>query len=132
MSSHLTEHYQLHTWEPGDDFLRTEFNENFTAIDNTLAGKCELIMGSYVGNGEDGRPIDLGFTPQAVFICRQDGMTGSPNSYIYGGVFLLGLPLRTSSYVAAEITEKGFMVYRPEDHVRSNVSNQVYFYWAVR
>ena len=33
MSTHKTPNYKLHKWESQDDFLRTEFNENFAKID---------------------------------------------------------------------------------------------------
>ena len=31
-----TENYQLHQWVPEDDFLRTDFNEDFAKIDAAL------------------------------------------------------------------------------------------------
>ena len=57
-----TEHYQLHQWVPEDDFLRTDFNEDFAKIDaaikseaeaaaEALAGKAEIVKGSYIGSG---------------------------------------------------------------------------------
>lgn len=36
MSSNKTPNYRLHAWEPGDHFLRSEFNENFAAIDTAI------------------------------------------------------------------------------------------------
>ena len=33
MSTKKTQNYQLHQWEATDDFLRTEFNENFGKLD---------------------------------------------------------------------------------------------------
>ena len=33
MSTNKSAHLNLHLWEPEDDFLRTEFNENFEKID---------------------------------------------------------------------------------------------------
>ena len=35
-----TKHHQLHQWEPGDPFLRTDFNEDFAKIDGAL-GRLE-------------------------------------------------------------------------------------------
>ena len=37
MSTKKTQNYQLHQWEATDDFLRTEFNENFTKLDEAVA-----------------------------------------------------------------------------------------------
>ena len=36
MGSNKTEHYGLHQWVPEDDFLRTDFNENFEKLDSAL------------------------------------------------------------------------------------------------
>ena len=33
MSTNKSGHLNLHLWEPEDDFLRTEFNENFETLD---------------------------------------------------------------------------------------------------
>ena len=38
MSTNKTPNYNLHAWEPGDDFLRREFNENFAALDTAVHG----------------------------------------------------------------------------------------------
>ena len=39
MSTNKSEHLKLHLWEPEDNFLRTEFNENFSALDGAVAGE---------------------------------------------------------------------------------------------
>ncbi len=44
-----TEHYHLHQWEPEDNFLRTDFNEDFRVLDKALALKPEILSGSYTG-----------------------------------------------------------------------------------
>ena len=31
-----TQHYQLHQWEPSDDFLRSDFNDDFKKIDTAI------------------------------------------------------------------------------------------------
>lgn len=36
MSTNKTQNYNLHSWVPEDDFLRSEFNDNFTGIDAAL------------------------------------------------------------------------------------------------
>ena len=74
-----TTNYQLHQWEASDDFLRTDFNEDFAKIDaairsavETAQAKPEVIAGSYSGNNAEYREIDLGFRPKAVILfCRE-------------------------------------------------------------
>ena len=39
MSTNKSTNLNLHLWEPEDDFLRTEFNENFEAIDGAVQGE---------------------------------------------------------------------------------------------
>lgn len=36
MSTNKSKHLKLHLWVPQDDFLRAEFNENFTALDTAV------------------------------------------------------------------------------------------------
>lgn len=36
MSTNKSQNLKLHLWVPEDDFLRTEFNENFTALDSAV------------------------------------------------------------------------------------------------
>ena len=90
-----TTNYQLHQWEASDDFLRTDFNEDFAKIDtaikgvetgaNTalalkadagttqtaLAAKAEIAVGAYTGDGTESRTITLGFQPKALLLFRR-------------------------------------------------------------
>ena len=72
--ANYTEHYQLHQWEPGDAFLRTDFNEDLEKIDTALEGKgnCRIATGSYAGTGEYGKShpntIQLPFPAQIVLL----------------------------------------------------------------
>ena len=70
-----TEHYGLHQWESTDDFLRTDFNTDFSIIDGALGDKAEMAHGQYVGNGSSGPTITLGFRPEVMLIIPAD--TGS-------------------------------------------------------
>ncbi len=66
MSTNKTQNYQLHSWEPDDDFLRQEFNENFAKLDE----KARVVVGTYMGNDSYNPPqeIYLGFRPRAVLV----------------------------------------------------------------
>ena len=65
-----TEHYQLHQWEPGDAFLRTDFNEDLEKIDTALGALSveRIAHGSYVGDGTNDRTIQLPFAPEFVIV----------------------------------------------------------------
>ena len=76
MSTNKSEHLNLHLWEPEDDFLRTEFNENFEKIDETCgailtpAGKASAC-GSFLvsGSTENGSTVlSLDFEPRYIIL----------------------------------------------------------------
>ena len=85
-----TENFGLHQWIPEDDFLRSDFNADFAKIDQALAaaateadltelrtrvnGKCELLTGSFLGNGAETRSINIGDRPLALAICSEQNM----------------------------------------------------------
>ena len=74
-----TSNYQLHQWVPGDNFLRTDFNEDFAKIDaaikaleaatNTkLNQKAQVVTGAYTGTGTGTKTVSLGITARALWI----------------------------------------------------------------
>ena len=89
--ANYTPNYGLHQWEPGDNFLRTDFNEDFAKLDAAIKGvadtaeskkadksalaevrtlaesKCRVAMGSYVGNGTK-LVVPLGARAKVIFI----------------------------------------------------------------
>ena len=135
MSSNKTQGYGLHLWEAGDDFLRSEFNDNFAAVDAALggleAGKARVVAGAYIGDGAASRFIDLGFTPAAVIVTpNYPGFAEVSTSY--GGIALPGRPAYTywsSVQPVLSVTEGGFLVYcfyRETTSIRSNDGERFY------
>lgn len=129
MSTNQSEHYQLHLWEPEDNFLRSEFNENFTKLD----GAAKVTFGSYTGDGESSRLIPLGFTPAAVYLCRNDG-TDTTEYGFCGGLAMPGLPaFYTASCPQLAVEKGGFRVKNASAgsrQIMGNVLNTVYYYMA--
>ena len=89
-----TPNYQLHQWEATDDFLRTDFNEDFAKIDAAIRGvetdteeklaeKAETVRGAFTGNGST-LSINLGFRPTAVIISGGDYLHFNPRTAIDG------------------------------------------------
>ena len=83
MATNSSEHLGLHLWEPTDQVLRTEFNQNWTKIDTAVNAAQETaeaaqsaaeqrpyVIGSYTGNGGT-QSITLGFQPSFVIITAQ-------------------------------------------------------------
>lgn len=106
-----TQHYQLHQWEPNDNFLRTDFNGDFEKIDTALGTIPKLATGSYVGTGME-TDFDLGFQPAAVLLFTSEGMTNQGTD-TYGGLFTPDLPLKCNvqTAMAAVVTETGFKIF---------------------
>lgn len=116
MSTSLSQYYGLHTWAPEDNFLRTEFNDNFSTLDAALhaldGALYELIrVGSYTGNGEASQFINLGFTPRAVAVMGSNGAM-SDNYAAYAGMALAGTTLLNSwNQAILQVENQGFRVY---------------------
>lgn len=144
MSTNKTTNYRLHSWEPGDDFLRTEINENFEAIDTALAAKAaqsdlsslqtavgakaQIVCGSYTGNGTTPRTISLGFRPKALFLVGSGGTFGSESGVLYGGMLVDGV---SHGNYTVSLAAGGFVVYQA-NYAAGNRSNSVYMYLALR
>lgn len=84
-----TANFQLTQWEKTDRIMMEDFNRDNAAIDTALksnadkaaalqttlagAGNCEIVYGSYTGNGQygSGQPNTLNFAHKPVFVCVQ-------------------------------------------------------------
>ena len=131
MASYTT-NYQLHQWVPGDNFLRTDFNDDFLIIDNAVkavadaasgaataaAAKVELVTGSYTGNGAT-YTVNLGFRPKTL--------------WIHGGIYDTTLP-QSGSHTMVSLTASGFTVtYNSSDgSYNPNGNGTRYSYAAAR
>ena len=122
--ANYTEHYQLHQWEPTDDFLRTDFNTDFAKIDAALgekadaaalAEKCGAVTGTYTGDGAGSRTISLGFVPRAVIL--REAEAAAPCFAAAGG------PDVVEDYngdVMMELTDQGFTVHYKVFYIGAN------------
>lgn len=91
----------------------------------------ETVKGSYTGNGMTTRTIELGFTPSAVFVCKNDGILNDGTT-IYGGLAVTGSPVVSSDSInAVAIAENGFTVARNAG-VNTNMSVTTYNYVAFK
>ena len=107
-------------------------------LEDALAAKCEIVFGTYVGDGALSQQIDLGFRPKAVYVCRCDGSTRlrSDTGEIahYGGLAVNGGAAYTeynySTIIA--INDTGFSVFYSTTTsaavVRANENGHKYFY----
>lgn len=135
--ANYTQHYQLHQWEPTDDFLRTDFNTDLEKIDDALGEKSGIVTGSYTGNDAESQSISLGFHPQAVLVLENTGLAGTGGgtySQVYGGLALRDKPVEVAKTTALQINDTGFTVYNYSDfdYIRINRSDRTYYYLAVK
>lgn len=113
---------------------------------NVNAGSATSIqLGVYVGNGNQGRVIHLGFKPRAVMLCDNYGnMHDDVNGYI-GGIAVgkygccsqrgsvADAESWNSNYTTLMIVDDGFIVnYYPANKVLSNENGRTYRYIAIR
>lgn len=126
MATNRTEQYGLHLWEPGDDFLREEFNENTLAVEAALGEKVEVVFGSYTGDNTANRVISLGFTPKCVILVNHSGQIYA-GADIGGGVFFPEMSLTNFT-----IVDGGFRVSNEASYGGSTNNRFQHFYLAFR
>ena len=140
MATNTSEHLGLHLWEPTDQVLRTEFNQNWTKIDTAVNAAQETaeaaqsaaeqrpyVIGSYTGNGGT-QSITLGFQPSFVIITAQPA-----NSRDTAFIAISGGSEAASTL---SFTETGFTVMVAptpyETYPLTNQNGTFYHYWALR
>ena len=109
------------TRSSGDLNLQNQINAHTTQ----LAAKCEVVFGSYSGNGQASQFISLGFSPKAIIVAQSDGTMISGNR-IQGGFVLPG----ASGGVVIE--GLGFRALYSDDRYWTNVYNRQYYYIAFK
>ena len=124
-----TANYGLHQWEAADDFLRTDFNTDFGIIDTALGEKAEFVTGTYTGDGEETRGIELGFAARAVILINYFGVASiNPSTGDQPG----GIAIRGGScHPGLVLTETGFQV-RFDNNYQTNNEGQLYSWLAVK
>lgn len=122
-----------------DTPLSTKINgkaeqSDMTAMQTSLAHKCELYCGAYTGDGADSQMITLGFTPKAV-LAFEGGYQLNYANESYGGLAVSGNPaayINTQNriYKLIEIVDNGFIAYNSSSTYRANKNAARYHYIA--
>lgn len=122
-----------------DTLLSTKINakaeqSDMTAMQTSLARKCELYCGAYTGDGADSQMISLGFTPKAV-LAFEGGYQLNYANESYGGLAVSGNPAayinaQNRIYKLIEIVENGFIAYNSSSTYRANKNAARYHYIA--
>lgn len=95
--------------------------------------RVATVTGTYVGDGEKTRNIELGFQPKAVLLFHSSGITTN----YYGGLMLLGFPVSLNDTFpltspAMEITSDGFVINASSNYVHANDNGNYFYYIAFR
>ena len=119
MSTNTSQNLGLHLWEPTDQVLRTEFNQNWQKIDTAVAevqsvadaaycpSNKPFVCGIYTGNGGT-QTVSLGFRPSFVVVNGAAGRYESQSAPLrYLGFFADG-----RTYENVSVTDTGFTVTR--------------------
>ena len=123
MSTKKTRNYQLHQWEPADNFLRAEFNENFTKLDEAVAAEVAARAGAVNGlNTPEAstRRIELGFRPKMVLLASSESLSI--------GVLAIDQTVAGAKWVV--IDDTGFTVYH--GLYSTDLARYTYLYAAFR
>ena len=93
-----------------------------------------FVSGTYTGNGEASRLINLGFTPSAVLVFRNTGTTANSGATqeIYGGLATPGVDaVAAGPATALSVETNGFNAYY-SGYAKTNAPSYVYTYMALR
>lgn len=153
MSTNHTTNYNLCQWVPSDKVLRVDFNEDNAKLDTALGtltkrtdaleketsslkgtsftlDNPQLVVGSYIGNGEPSQFIHLGFRPKAVMSLVHTLHSTEGTMFNYG--LALDGKLSTSALL---ILSNGFEIYNKTVNQivwNTNQLNSLYIYFAVK
>ena len=92
----------------------------------------EIIFGTYTGNAEISRTIDLGFKPKALFLEDQRGKRAGTSGAQYGGLALPDFPVTIRGRDVIRIVENGFSVGYDSGYIETNVGGIIYRYIAFK
>lgn len=104
-------------------------NETFQKIINFI-NTDPIVFGTYTGDGETSKTINLGFTPKAVVVYNRNGAQAYTTSAswllnYYGGFAMDGHPcidtIKDTNDTLIEIVTNGFKVYNVEDDTPSSI-----------
>ena len=141
MATNHTTNYNLNLWEPQDDFLRSEFNENTQKID-AMFGPDNLpwVIGSYTSTtvSEGGEmDITLGFRPKLLIVVGEHGALGAAmhtGDLDVAGATDMDNGKMTFSGSILNLTEDGFHVNKPSYWSNYTLADPgiKYVYFAIR
>ena len=132
-----TEHYQLPQWERTDQVKMSDFNEAFAALETALAGKPQIVVGTYEGTGEYGQDkpnsIEFPFSPKFVMIGQKNAFYSTDLTIAISGMKYLPHLSPSGSPSGATCTWSGSTLswYGSSADFQFNLASTTYFYFAI-
>ena len=136
-----TKNYQLPQWEESDRIMMKDFNGAMEKIDTALGDTPKIVYGTYTGDGEAVRKVDLPFTPKVLYVGDTQGatQTGTSPTLYHGGLAFPGVPVKVSTLNLVEIVDNGFQVAYQSSNIPSwqyatpyaNAKGATYRYFAI-
>lgn len=128
----LTQRYALPQWGREDWIGRWELNRAMGQVDAIP----RVVVGTYTGDDQTTRTIDLGFRPKAVLVVDPYGAMRSSQA-TYGGLAMDGYPTYCGTTLILAVVENGFQVGRGEFtgssyYADTNNSGKTYRYLAIQ
>ena len=117
---------------------KNTLNNTITSVQNTLQAaidkRCEVVTGTYTGDGQETRAINLGRAPDAVLLIDSTGHMNANGYSSLGGLALTGHACMKGYDPVITLTATGFTVYyqviSASHSVATNQSGTVYYYLA--
>lgn len=110
---------------PNSIFLK--ILDMFGDTNENINSKAKFTFGTYTGDGASSRKISLPFTPSAVFLFNNGGITATSTGYSCGGLAVSGSPvikqIRSNTYTVLSVKSYGFNVSYYEDSSITIASN---------
>ena len=135
-----TEHYHLHQWEPEDNFLRTDFNEDFQKIDSALAAIPVVITGSYMGTGAaEVIHYHLGQRPKLLILSTKNNFSGNTHDCFLVAVEGIMINFNSAGGQSARYNawltfdDNGFSIDHSQNDIVLGYNRECYeqVYWAL-
>lgn len=108
-----------------DSSLQSQINTHTSQISSLTTAKCEVVFGSYTGNGQASQYISLGFAPKAVICSDDKGQIVNLNRST-GSIALPG------TKGGLQIEGNGFRAYYSSDIYWNNGGAGPYYYIAFK
>lgn len=136
-------------WYERDTEINIGISELKGRMEDAETQKCEVVFGTYTGDGTEERLIDLGFEPVAVEVYDSGGYQGDYDNFSYtirGGLALKDVPcfIECDGVIvnAVSIAQNGFTVCNKvlngkgagasDYYAYTNTSNKKYYFKAYK